>query len=146
LADIGLATLLRVPIDLRQLKIKFMVGDNVSDDFMVIDLDGFSYEICPKYPNIGEMSPFWENISGDYDVLPRLPSGLPGTEILGQTTIWVEDGVLRMAGFVGPILPISDTEIIILSGPYAGETMFFEPTTGNIYHQNIVFRETNSLD
>jgi len=146
LADIGLATLLRVRIDLRQLKIEFMVEDDVSDDFMVIDLGGFSYEICPKYPNIGEMPPFWENISGDYDLLPRLPSGLPGTEILGQTTIWVEDGVLRMAGFVGPILPISDTEIIILSGPFAGETMIFEPATGNIYHQNIVYKETNSLN
>jgi hypothetical protein len=134
LADIGLATLLRVPIDLRQLKIEFMVGDDVSADFMVIDLSGFSFEICPKYPNIGEISPFWENISGDYDLLPRLPSGLPGTEILGQTSIWVEDGVLWMAGFVGPILPISETKIIIISGPFSWETMVYEPEMGNIYH------------
>jgi hypothetical protein len=53
----------------------------------------------------------------------------------------VADGVLQMAGFVGPILPISENEIIILSGAFAGETMVYDPETGNIYHQNIVYRK-----
>ena len=65
-----------------------------------------------------------------------------GTAVLGQSSIWAEDGVLQAGGVVGPILPISETEIIIISGPFAGETMVYEPETGNIYHQNIVYKRT----
>jgi hypothetical protein len=45
-----------------------------------------------------------------------------------------------MSGFAGPLLPISETEILILSGPFAGETMDYEPSTGFIYHQSVVFK------
>ena len=141
LADIGLTSILGAPVDLRQLKIEFMAGDEISSDAMIIHLSGFSYEFCPKYPDIGEIPRLWETLAGEYDLVPRLPSGLPGTEILGQTRIWVADGVLRMAGFVGPLLPISENEIIILSGAFAGETMVYDPETGSIYHQNIVYRK-----
>ena len=144
LADIGLASLLGAPIDLRLLKIEFMPGDEISTDVMIIQLGEFSYEICPEYPDTREVPPLWEKLTGDYDLVAHLPTGLPGADVLGQTSIWVEDGILRMAGFVGPILPISDTEIIILSGSFAGETMVFEPETGNIYHQNIVYKRTIS--
>jgi CubicO group peptidase (beta-lactamase class C family) len=140
LADIGLTRILGAPVDLRQLKIEFMAGDEISSDAMIIHLSGFSYEFCPKYPDIGEIPRLWETLAGEYDLVPRLPSGLPGTEILGQTRIWVADGVLRMAGFVGPLLPISENEIIILSGAFAGETMVYDSETGNIYHQNIVYK------
>ena len=46
----------------------------------------------------------------------------------------------QYSGFVGPILPISESEIIILSGPFAGETMVYEPDTGYIYHQFVVYK------
>ena len=62
-----------------------------------------------------------------------------GTDVLGHTSIQVEDGVLQMSGVVGPLITASESEIIVLSGPFAGETMVFEPETGNIYHQSIVF-------
>ncbi len=145
LADIGLASLLGAPVDLRLLKIEFMAGDEISSDAMIIDLGGFGYEICPEYPGISETPPLWEALAGDYDLIARLPSGITGTDVLGQTSIWVEDGALRMAGFVGPMLPISETEIIILSGSFAGETMVYDPEMGNIYHQNIVYTRTIPL-
>ena len=140
LADIGLASLLGAPVDLRQLKVEFMAGDEISPDHMIIHLGKISYEICPEYPEIGEIPPLWEKLTGEYDLITRLPSGTLSTEVLGQTNIWVEDGVLRMAGSVGPVLPISETEIIILSGPFAGETMVIEPVTGFIYHQSVVYK------
>jgi hypothetical protein len=46
-----------------------------------------------------------------------------------------------MGGVVGPILPISETEIVIFSGPFAGETMMLDPATGNIYHQKYVYTQ-----
>jgi CubicO group peptidase (beta-lactamase class C family) len=139
LADIGLAGLLGAPIDLHQLRVEFMAGDEISPDFVIIHLGKISYEICPEYPDIGEIPPLWEKLTGEYDLVARLPSGLLGTEVLSQTNIWVEDGVLRMAGAIGPIVPISETELIILSGSFAGETMVYSPETGNISHQMNVY-------
>jgi len=139
LADIGLASLFGAPVDLRQLKIEFMPGDEISPDYVILHLGGIGYEICPEYPNLKVILPLWDEITGDYDLVARLPSGKVGTDVLGRTNIWVEDVVLRMAGLVGPILPISETELIILSGSFAGETMVYDAETGNIYHQNIVF-------
>jgi hypothetical protein len=139
LADIGLANLLGIPIDLRQLKIEFIPEDEITSATMIIQLGGFSYEISPKYPNIGEIPQLWEEITGDYNLVARLPSGFPGNDVLGQSNIQIVDGRLQMAGFVGPILPISDTEIIILSGSFAGETMVYAPLTGDIFRQNIVY-------
>ena len=139
LADIGLASLLGVPIDLRQLKVEFMAGDEIDDDVMIINMGGVSYEICPKYPEIEGIPLPWEELIGEYDLAARLPSGAIGQKDLGDAAIWMENNVLQMGGVVGPILPISETEIIILSGPFAGETMMLDPGTGNIYHQNFVY-------
>jgi CubicO group peptidase (beta-lactamase class C family) len=139
LADIGLAGLLGAPIDLHQLKVEFMAGDEISPDFMIIHLGKINYEICPEYPGISEIPPLWEKLTGEYDLVARLSSGLIGTEVFGQTNIWVEDGVLWVAGAIGPVMPISETELIILSGSFAGETMIYNPETGNIYHQMNVF-------
>jgi CubicO group peptidase (beta-lactamase class C family) len=139
LADVGLASLLGAPVDLRQVKVEFMVGDEISPVFMIIHLGNISYEICPEYPDIGEIPPLWEKLIGEYDLVARLPSGSLSREVFSQNKIWVEDGVLRMSGYVGPVLPISDTELVILSGNFAGETMVYDPETGDIYHQMNVY-------
>jgi CubicO group peptidase (beta-lactamase class C family) len=139
LADTGLASLLGSPVDLRQLKVEFMAGDAISADYLILHLGGISYEICPEYPDLAEIPPLWEQLTGDYNLVARLPSGKIGADVLGQTHIWVEDGALQMAGHVGPIFPISDTEIIILSGTFQGETMVYKPDTSNIYHQKFVY-------
>ncbi|MGB3700970.1 MAG: serine hydrolase, partial [Anaerolineales bacterium] len=130
LADLGLADLLRVPIDLRQMRIEFMVGDETGDDVMIINFGKIFFEVCPRYPQLDEIPLLWGDLTGEYDLVARLPSGAVGTDVLGKTSIQVEDDVLQMSGLVGPILPISETEIIILTGPFAGETMDVEPGTG----------------
>jgi hypothetical protein len=139
LADIGLAALLGVPIDLRQLKVEFVAGDEIDDDVMIINMGGISYEICPKYPAIDGIPLSWEALIGDYDLAARLSSGAIGQKDLGDAAIWIENGVLQIGGVVGPILPISETAIVILSGPFAGETMMLDPGTGNIHHQNYIY-------
>ena len=139
LSDIGLASVLGSPIDLRQLKIKFLDGDEIAGDFMIIDVGGISHEICPRYPNLESLSFQWKKFIGEFDLVYRLPSGELDNKILGTSTIWVEDDILQMGGVVGPIIPISATEIIIASGPYAGDIMILDPETENISHQSIVF-------
>lgn len=139
LADIGLAGLLGVPIDLRQLKVEFMAGDEINDEVMLINIGGISYEICSRYPDIEEVPLLWEGLIGEYNLVARLPSGVIDKKVLGSATIWIENNMLHMGGVVGPLLPISETEIIILSGPFAGETMTVNPKTGNIYHQQFAY-------
>jgi CubicO group peptidase (beta-lactamase class C family) len=139
LADIGLASRLGVPIELQRLGINFMEGDEISSDFMIINVDDIFHEICPRYPDFETIPMQWNGLTGEYDLVARLPLGMTGSEILGHARIDVEDGVLQMSGAVGPILPIGETELLIIGGPFAGEIVTLDPTTGNLYHQKYVY-------
>jgi CubicO group peptidase (beta-lactamase class C family) len=140
LLKLGLADFLQLPIDLRELEIEFLVGDETAEDVMIINMGDIFYEVCPRYPDTRNFPALWDELSGEYDLVARLPSGTVGVDVLGHTSIQVEDGVLQMAGFVGPLLPIGESEIIILSGSFAGETMDYDAGTGYLYHQSIVFK------
>jgi CubicO group peptidase (beta-lactamase class C family) len=140
LSDIGLASLIGAPVDMRQLKIEFVAGDEISSDYLILHLGGYSYEVCLEYPEISQIPPLWDDLLGDYELVGRLPSGMPGTEILGKASIVADNGVLQMTGIVGPILPICETELIIMSGIFAGETMIYDPDTGTISHQSIIYK------
>lgn len=141
LVDLGLTDLLGIPIDLRQMKFEFRLGYESEVDALTINFANIFFEAFPRYPHSERIALGWEDLTREYDLVARLPSGEVGTDVLGSTSIQVEDGVLQMAGLVGPILPISETEIIILSGPFAGETMVVEAGTGNIYHQSIIYQQ-----
>jgi hypothetical protein len=140
LLKLGLADLLQLPIDLRELEIEFLVGDEADNDVMIINIGDLFYEICPRYPEFKDIPAFWEELAGVYELVARLSSGNIGNEIIGRDEIQIEDSVLKMPGVVGPLKPINETEIIILSGPFAGETMVYEPGTGYIYHQWVVYK------
>jgi len=143
LLKLGLADLLQLPIDPRELEIEFLVGDETDEEIMIINIGDISYEICPRFPEVTSVPPLWEELTGVYDLVPRLPSGGAGSEIIGRDAILIEDGVLKIPGVIGPIKPISETEIIILSGPFAGETMVYEPDRGYLYHQWVVYKPTD---
>ena len=142
LLSLGLAEFLPFPIDPRELEVLFMTGDETDETAMIINFKDVYYEICPKYPEVTAVPALWNEITGTYNLVYRLPLGRIDDEIVGQTEIFIEDGVLKMAGYVGPILPISETELIILSGSFVGETMVYEPESGSITHQMIVYQPT----
>ena len=144
LLRLGLADLFQLPIDLRELEIEFLVGDEADEDVMIINIGGISYEICPRYPKIADIPALWQALSGVYELVERLPSGNTGNEIIGRDEIRIEDKVLTMPGVIGPLNPISETEIIILSGSFAGETMLYDPGTGTLSHQWVVYRPIKS--
>jgi len=50
----------------------------------------------------------------------------------------MENGVL-MLGSNLILKPISETEIILLSGPFVGETMIYDETTKSIYWGNNIY-------
>lgn len=143
LLNLGLADLLKLPIDLRELEIEFLVGGNNDEDLMIINMSDVNYEICPRYPEINIVPPIWEEITCEYEIVERWSNGKIGNDLVGQASIWVDGGVLKMSGIIGPILPINESKIIILSGSFAGETMVYEPETGYIYHQSFVYKPSN---
>ena len=142
LQRLGLAGLFNLPIDLSELEIEFLAGNESSEDVMIINIGDISYEICPRYPDIEDTPPLWNELVGKYEFIARPSSGSANADVLGHSNIWMEDGVLHMEGIVGPLLPISETEIVIQSGPFVGETMVYESATGTIYHQSVVFKPT----
>jgi CubicO group peptidase (beta-lactamase class C family) len=139
LFDLGLAGLLRVPFDLREMKISFHPADESGEDRLIISFGELFFETCPWLPDFGAAPGTWMDLVGEYDVYARLPAGDRGS-LLGGSRIWVEEAVFKMAGMHGPISPISETEIIILSGPFAGEVMVREADAGRILHQGMSYQ------
>jgi len=142
LLKLGLLDLLQLPMDLRELEIEFLVGDGPDEDLMIIHLGDYSHDICPRYPDVAEPPAFWRELEGTYDLVKRLPSGRAGRAVFSRDEIRIEDGVLKMPGIIGPLLPISEKEIIILGGPFAGETMVYDPDTGTLAHQWVIYEPT----
>jgi CubicO group peptidase (beta-lactamase class C family) len=140
LYKLGLADLLSLPIDLRELEIEFQVGAEAGQDVMIINLGGISYEMCPRYPDLPEGLATWEALAGEYELYDRLPSGNAGREKLGESEITMVNNRLHVSGPVGPVLPIDENTIIILSGPFAGETISYDLETGNLFHQGFVYK------
>jgi CubicO group peptidase (beta-lactamase class C family) len=145
LLKLGLADLLNLPLDLRELELEFQNGAAAGQDVLVINLANFSYEICPRLPEPPESLAAGESLTGEYQRYARLPSGDAGRENLGQEEIRFVDDQLHMSGVIGPILPIDDNSIIILSGPFAGETITRDLQTGYLYHQGHVYKPVATL-
>ena len=140
LLKLGLGSLLPIPPGLEETRIRFRTGDDPAEDLLILSVADFAYEVCPRVLDLTEDLALWAKVAGDYDLVYRMPGGRAGSEILGQTSIRIEEGVLQMDGYVGPMWPVSETQIIILSGSFAGETMVYDPGTGEISHQSIVYR------
>lgn len=139
LLKLGLADLLQLPMDLGKLTIAFRTEKEAADDTMIVDFGGVNTEIYPRYPRLPEADA-WDALAGKYEIVARLPSGQPGPERLGETDLFWEDGHLFLSGSVGPILPIGDNTLIILGGPFHGETITRDPETGLLFRQDLVYR------
>jgi hypothetical protein len=146
LLDLGVGKLINLPMDIRDLRLEFFDEDEPAEDMIIVNFDDVVYETWPRYPDIEEQLENWEKITGEYNLYPILPSGATGENAVGSTQITIEDGIMRMSGFVGPILPISETELIILSGSFAWETILYEPETGYLFHQKIAFIKASNSE
>ena len=96
--------------------------------------------MCPRYPDLTVDQASWEALAGKYERYGRLPSGSSGLEKLGEIDLTIIDGRLHMSGAIGPVFPIDDETIIILSGPFNGETIAYDRVSGFLYHQGFVYK------
>lgn len=135
----GLTKIIRPPVEFGKISITFTKTGSQPPESMIIDLNHISHEICPRYPELTSLNTPWNHLPGNYQLARRLPGNRAG-ELRGDMySIFVEDDVLKASGVFGPIIPLDDHSILIVSGPFAGETMEYFPESGHIVHQNSVF-------
>jgi len=135
----GLTKIISPPIAFDKLRIHFPDTDPIDPEYLIINLDRISYEICPRYPAQAGPEELWERLQGNYHLAGRLPGNKAGNDWGSEYTLHLEENVLKLSGIFGPVLPLDDRFIRIMSGPFAGETMEYIPGNGQIVHQNAVF-------
>lgn len=141
---VGLTKLFKLPMDLQKIRISFHTNESLEPELMIINMDYFNYEICPLYPANLKLPEKMRDLAGDYKMAWRLPDNEPGPLSGSSFTISFEDNILTMSGFFGPILPVDEQHLTILSGPFAGEIIEYDAPTGRLLHQNGIFLPANS--
>ena len=136
---IGLTKIARLPMDLDQIRISFQNTGIEDSCFMIINFGNISHEICPKYPTRIRIPESWNSLEGEYKVAELLPVDSIGIYTDRTIEIELEEGVLMMSGIYGPIIPVDDKYLIIVGGPFQGETMEYSTETGHIIHQKTIF-------
>ena len=139
LVKTGLTRIIEPPVDFTKLRLSFRDESSEGYGTMILNMLDVTYEICPRYPaQIGKPEQ-WEKWCGSYGRADRIPGA--GWETLGDahTEIRMEEGVLLMSEPYGPILPVNDTLIRVLSGSYHGEVLDYDRETGVILHQKWAF-------
>ncbi len=129
--------------DVENMELEFYVDSPDDEDMMIVTMGGSYYIICPRYPAIEEPPPLWEELTGKYDIYPRIPSTYSDTETLGTVEIKATGNVLLTTDS-RVLKPISNTEIVIVGGVFDGETMIYDDETGSITWQNVVYKPIES--
>lgn len=133
---LGLTKLFKPPMDFKKLRVSFPSTGMQEAANMIINMDYYNYEICPRYPETITLPEGMQTIVGTYDMVWRLPYNKPGPSSGTRFTISFEDEILWMSGVFGPIVPVDACHLKILSGPFAGEIIEYDPTSGQLLHQN----------
>jgi hypothetical protein len=122
--------------DVENIELEFFVDNSDDEDITIVNMgDCF---VCPRYPDIETVPTFWGESVGKYDIYPRIPSVYSNEATLGTVEIMVKDGVL-LTSDNKVLMPVNNTEIIIVGGIFDGETMIYNAETGEITWQNVVY-------
>ena len=110
------------PVDLETVRIIFPPSIVSAADHLIVAVSDLAYEHCPRYPVPEEVPEDWARAEGAYQ----------GCEIV------VTDETIRMT-HIG-YLSLYDTDTyLVLGGPFAGETVEYDPLVDAIRHQGITY-------
>jgi CubicO group peptidase (beta-lactamase class C family) len=135
----GLTCIIQPPVDFAKIRVSFRDDDFDGSGTMILNMMDVSHEICLRYPVQEETPEEWKRLCRTYRRADRIPGCTWETPGESRTDIRMEAGVLIMSGPYGPIVPVNDTLIRVLSGPYHGEFLDYEPAEGVILHQKWAF-------
>ena len=139
-----------IPLSSSRFKVKHWlidIGESYAEFFtdekdnavMILNLEDAFHLTCPKYPDINEIPSLWRRLTGKYNLHTRIKSKYSESEIIGDEEIKIVDNVLVTTGQKA-IVPLNDKELIIIGGPFDGETMLYDNDTGNITWQNVIYK------
>jgi CubicO group peptidase (beta-lactamase class C family) len=111
------------PIDLSLLRLIIPPTAESETSYLLMAVSDVSYEFCLRYPAYAEVPDSWLPVSGEYD----------------GCTVVVEDHTMRMTG-VGYLVERNPNVFEVLGGPYAGETVVYDPAADSLSHQGLEYR------
>jgi CubicO group peptidase (beta-lactamase class C family) len=135
----GLTRIIKPPVDFTEIGVSFRKDGPGDYGSMIIHMMDVSHEVCPKYPLQSAIPEHWKTLCGSYQRADRKPGGTWETKGEGRAEIQLQEGILMMSGPYGPILPVNDTLMRVLSGAYHGEYLDHDPVSGVILHQKWAF-------
>ena len=91
-------------------------------DHLWIAASDTSYEYCARYEVPIEVPESWLEVAGEY----------------AGCTVSLEDDAIRMSG-VGYLREAGPGVFRVVGGPYAGETVTYDPGTGTLSHQGFEY-------
>ncbi|NHJ48321.1 MAG: serine hydrolase, partial [Asgard group archaeon] len=122
-----------------RLDIEFFPGNEIEDKFLIATIENVSRMHVPSYPEEVEISALAQNFLGEYIRYPSNSSIYFTGDNLGRYEITMENGVLKLGSSL-VLKPISETELIILSGAFIGETMIYNETTQSLHWSSSIYQ------
>jgi CubicO group peptidase (beta-lactamase class C family) len=124
--------------DVGRFDIEFFSSNEIDDKFLVATIENVSSIYAPCYPEEFEITSLAQNFLGEYDSYPSNSSIYFTGDTLGRYELTMEDDILKLgSNFI--LKPISETELIILSGAFVGETMTYDEATKSIYWSSYIY-------
>lgn len=81
----------------------------------------------------------WKKLEGEYEAYPRFASRFTGNKKFGKAEIVIREGVLSFPSHRAVLMPLNDNELVILGGLFDGETILYDPMTGYLTWQDVVY-------
>ena len=119
----------------------FFPGNDFEEPYMILEMGDVFH--CPRYPVPAVTPRLWEELVGKYTRHARHPSAYSDTEVTETMEITLSDGILLSSGGFA-LLPVDNSRILIQSGVFHGETMEYNPGTGVITWQHLVYEPLTS--
>lgn len=110
------------------------------DEYAILSIAGIDTKFCPKYPEYSTIPENWSVFLGEYDTYQRKESIYTDHWGIIRNEMKIEDGVLTFARGYFHLISISETELVIMSGPHDGEIMERDPVTGYISWSHLEYR------
>lgn len=136
LMKLGLARFF--PVDLREFELEFLTNPASGDTVLVVHGGRVHSEICPRCPDMVDVPAEWRKLCGQYEILYRASSPDHAEQRFGHAEIKIENALLRSP--MGVLHPIGATELIVVGGPFDGETVTYDADTRCLHRQGLTYR------
>jgi len=124
--------------DVGRFDVEFFSGNEIEDKYLIATIENISRMYAPIYPGETEISSLALNFLGEYISYPSNSSIYFTGDNFGRYELKMENGLLKLGSNL-ILKPISETEIIIISGAFVGETMIYNETSKSIYWSSYIF-------